>query len=147
MAFIRNCFIAAVTVFCILVNAKAQTVYYPANASQLLKATAQDAAMLLQKAVPGSLFTTQVYNTVPASGIIFIYDNTITDNQACKAEANGYNQIKFSAYGDNGLHFGIYQFLNQMGFRFYQPGTAWEIIPTLTSLFKKSDTTYNCNYK
>ncbi len=147
MAFIRNCFIAEVLLFCILLNAKAQNVYYPAHSSQLLMATAEDAAMLLQKAVAGSHFTAKVYNTMPASGIIFIYDTTIKDNQACKIESNGFDQIKLSAYGDNGLGFGIYQFLHQMGFRFYQPGTVWEIIPSLTTVFKKSDTTYTCSYK
>ena len=51
MAFIRNCVITAVIAFCILQNVKAQTVYYPAQSSQLLKATAEDAATLLQKAI------------------------------------------------------------------------------------------------
>ena len=147
MAFIRNCVITAVTAICMALNAKAQTVYYPARSSQLLKATAEDAAMLLQKAITGSSFTTQPYSSVPSTGIIFIYDTTIADNQACKVESDGYNYIKFSAYGDNGLHFGIYQFLHDKGFRFYQPGTVWEIIPALATLYKKSDTTYTCNYK
>lgn len=146
MAFIRNC-ITAVMVLCITINTKGQTVYYPAGASSLLKATAADAAMLLQKAVPGSLFTTQAYIQKPSSGLVFIYDSTITDNQACKTESNGIDLIKFSAYGDNGLHFGIYQYLHQLQFRFYQPGSAWEIIPALTSPYKKLDTIYNCSYK
>jgi len=146
MAFIRNCIITAVTVFCILLNTKAQTVYYPAGASLLLKATAEDAAMLLKKAIAGSQFTTEAYTTIPSSGIIFIYDTTITDNQACKTESNGEGFIKFTAAEDNGLHFGIYQYLRQLGFRFYQPGTIWELTPVLTSAFKKLDTVYTCSY-
>jgi Secretion system C-terminal sorting domain len=147
MAFIRNCVTTAVTVLCILVNTKAQTVYYPAGSSQLLKTTAEDAAMLLQKAVTGSKFSTQAYTTMPQTGIVFIYDTTITDNQACKTKSNGIDNITLSAYGDNGLHFGIYQYLHQLGYRFYQPGTAWEIIPTLSSAYKKLDTVYTCSYK
>ncbi len=147
MAFIRNCIIMAVIVFCILQNAKAQTVYYSAQSSQLLKSTAEDVAMLLQKAIPGSHFNTQVYTSMPSTGIILIYNYAITDNQACKAESNGYDLIKFTAAQDNGLHFGIYQYLHQLGFRFYQPGTEWEIIPLLTSPYKKTDTLYNCAFK
>jgi len=147
MAFIRNCIITAVMFFCIATNAKAQTVYYPVASSPLLKATAEDAAMLLQKAMPGSLFTTQAYNVMPSTGIVFIYDSTITDNQACKVQSNGTNQIIFTAAEDNGLHFGIYQYLHQLGYRFYQPGSVWEITPTLLSAYKKIDTIYTCNYK
>jgi len=76
MAFIRNCVITAVIVFCISLNTKAQTVYYPARSSQLLKATAADAAMLLQKAIAGSKFITQAYTTMPLTGVVFIYDTS-----------------------------------------------------------------------
>ena len=95
MAFIRNC-ITAVMVFCITINTKGQTIFYPANASSLLKATAADAAMLLQKAIAGSHFTTQPYIQRPSTGFVFIYDSSITDNQACKTESNGLDYIKFS---------------------------------------------------
>ena len=78
MAFIRNCFIMAVTLFCVIVT-KAQTVSYPLQSSQLLKSTAADVAMLLQKAIPGSQFTISAYSRMPATGIIFIYDSTIAD--------------------------------------------------------------------
>jgi len=138
MAFIRNCIIIAVLFFCIGYNAKAQTVYYPAQSSQLLKATAEDAAMLLQKAIPGSKFIIQTYTAMPSNGVIFIYDTTITDYQACKVQSDGTNYIKFTAAGDNGLHFGLYQYLHQQGFRFYQPGTIWEVTPALTSVYKKA---------
>ncbi len=147
MAFIRNCVTAMVTMLCILFNTQAQTIYYPAGSSQLLKSTAEDAAMLLQKAIAGSKFDTQIYTDMPKTGIVFIYDTTISDNQACKTINNGYNYMTLSAYGDNGLHFGIYQYLHQLGYRFYQPGAAWEIIPTLSSAYKKIDTTYTCSYK
>jgi hypothetical protein len=147
MAFIRNCVTTAVTVLCILVNTKAQTIFYPAGSSQLLKTTATDAAMLLQKAVAGSKFTTQAYTTMPQAGIVFIYDTTISDNQACKTKSNGIDNITLAANSDNGLHFGIYQYLQQLGFRFYQPGAAWEIIPALSSAYKKLDTAYTCSYK
>lgn len=147
MAFIRNCIIIAVTVLCINYNAKAQTVYYPALSSKLLKATAEDMAALLQKAIPGSTFSTRSYTATPAEGIILNYDANIADNQACRVQSDGANSIKFTAAEDNGLHFGIYQYLNNLGFRFYQPGSIWEIIPALSSSYKKIDTVYTSAYK
>jgi Secretion system C-terminal sorting domain len=147
MAFIRNCIICAVIALCIFNNAKAQTVYYPALSSQLLKATAEDMAGLLQKAIPGSHFITQAYSSAPLSGIVLSYDNSITDNQACLVQSDGSNGIKFLAAEDNGLHFGVYQYLYQLGFRFYQPGSIWEVIPSLTSSYKKIDTAYTTSYK
>ncbi len=146
MAFIRTCFIIAVCVIGSLCT-KAQTVSYPLLSSQLLKSTAADAAMLLQKALPGSQFTTQSYSTMPLTGVILIYDSTITENQACKVESNGTSFIKFSASQDNGLCFGIYQYLQNLGFRFYQPGSIWEMVPSLSSAFKKTDTVYSSAFK
>ncbi len=146
MAFIRNCFVIGITMLCVLCT-KAQTVSYPLKSSQLLKSTTEDAAMLLQKAVAGSHFSTTAYSVLPQSGIIFIYDSTITNNQACRVESDGINFIKFSASQDNGLCFGIYQYLQQLGFRFYQPGSVWEIIPSLSSAYKKTDSLYSTNFK
>ncbi len=103
--------------------------------------------LLLQKAIPGSQFTIKTYSGMPASGIILVYDSTITDNQACRVESDGVNYIKFTASQDNGLHFGVYQYLQQLGFRFYQPGSIWEITPTISSAYKKTDTTFTSIYK
>ena len=145
MAFIRNCFVISVMMLSVLFT-NAQTVSYPSLSSQLLKATAADGAMLLQKAAGGQ-FTTAVYTGMPVSGIIFIYDSTITSNQACRVVSDGQNFIKFYAAQDNGLCFGFYQYLQQLGFRFYQPGSIWEIIPSLTSAYKKTDTVYSSSFK
>lgn len=146
MAFIRNCFVISVTMLSVLFT-NAQTVSYPTQSSQLLKSTAEDAAMLLQKAVTGSQFTTLAYSGIPQTGIIFIYDSTNTNNQACRVESDGISFIKFYASQDNGLCFGFYQYLQQLGFRFYQPGAIWEIIPSLLSAFKKTDSVYTTNFK
>ena len=146
MAFIRCCLTTAVLVLC-MSCAQAQTVYYPQGSSQLLKSTAEDAAMLLQKAIRNSQFNVQPYSSLPSSGIIFIYDQTITDNQACRVESDGAGFIRLSASQDNGLCYGIYQYLYTLGFRFYQPGTIWETIPSLGSAFKKTDSIFTNSYK
>lgn len=147
MAFIRCCIISAVITLCIGINAGAQSVYYPAQSSKLLKATAEDMAALLNKAVAGGKFTAQPYTIMPSTGVILVYDNSITDNQACRVKSDGSASIVFTAAEDNGLHFGIYQYLNDLGFRFYQPGSIWEITPSLAGAYTKKDTVYTCAYK
>lgn len=146
MDFFRCCMLYAATLFyCNGTNA--QAVYYPSQSSSLLKSTAVDVAALFQKAMPSSTYTAQSYNAIPQSGIIFVYDTTITGIQACKVESNGTSFIRFSAAEDNSLCFGIYQYLQQLGFRFYQPGSAWEMIPSLTSPYKIISTSFTSNYK
>ena len=98
---------------CLFTNAgiRGQSIYYPAGASQLLQSTAADLALLLNKAMPSRQFTPEAYQTMPTSGIVLIYDETITNNQACKVTGNGQNLLRFSAAEDNGLNYGIYQYL------------------------------------
>ena len=124
MAFIRNCFVIAMSVFCVLFT-NAQTIGYPVQSSTLLKSAAGDVAIILQKAIPGSHFVTGAYSALPQSGLIFVYDSTITGPQACKVESDGSTFIKFTAAEDNGMCFGIYQYLQQLGFHFYLPGSIW----------------------
>ncbi len=146
MAFIRNCFVIAIAMFCVLFT-NAQTVRYPVQSSKTLQSTAEDVAMLLQKAIPGSQFTSAPYTALPHSGFIFIYDSTISGSQACRVESDGAGFIKFSASEDNGMCFGIYQYFQQLGFRFYLPGSIWEKIPTLITAYKKIDSIYSFNFK
>lgn len=146
MAFIRNRFLLAVLLFCFY-TVKAQTVYYPAQSSQLLKTTAEDMATLLQRSIAGSHFNTQPYTNIPASGIVLLYDSTIKDNQACRVKVYGENNLRFSAAEDNGLCFGVYQYLQQCGFRFYQPGSIWELIPALPSAYRDIDTVFTTPYR
>ncbi|MFM6926460.1 MAG: hypothetical protein ACKOU7_13215, partial [Ferruginibacter sp.] len=146
MAFIRNCFVIAIAMMCVLFT-NAQTICYPVQSSKTLKSTAEDVALLLQKAISGSHFITASYGLQPQSGFILAYDSTINGNQACKVESDGTGFIKFSAAEDNGLCFGIYQYLQQLGFRFYLPGSIWETTPVLASPYKKIDSTFTFNYK
>jgi hypothetical protein len=146
MAFIRNCFVITMAMFCVLFT-NAQTIGYPVQSSSLLKLAAVDIAGLLQKAIPGSQFNTGAYSVLPQSGFIFIYDSTISGKQACKIESDGSNFIKFSAAEDNGMCYGIYQYLQQLGFRFYLPGSIWETIPVLSNPYKNIDSIYNFSFK
>ncbi len=122
-----------------------QTVYYPNGASDLLISTAQDAAVLFTK-ISNKNILVQSYSSLPQAGIIFIYDSSVTQDGACKIESDGKTFIKFSASQDNGLCFGIYTYLNELGFRFYLPGTIWEKIPQINSVFKEINKTVSGKY-
>ena len=132
---------------CFVTGIQAQTVYYPSQSSDQLKLTAQDVASLFNRAMPGSNFTAQSYTSIPSLGIVFIYDSTFINDQSCKIESNGTSLIKFSAAQDAGLCFGIYNYLDELGFRFYLPGTLWEKIPTLTSPYKQVSKTVFPKFK
>ncbi len=150
MAFIRICLWAILLTSMPASNLTAQVIYYPANSSLVLRATAADLAGLLQRAITDSntRFTTQAYSTtLPTSGLVFIYDSSVTDNQLCRVEGNGSSRLLFTAAEDNGLVFGAYQYLRELGFKFYQPGTVWEVIPNLPTVFKKLDKTYNTAFR
>lgn len=147
MVFIRMCRLLALLTLLPAVNLSAQTIFYPTQASTVLKNTAADMAMLLKLSVTGSNFTTQPYSSLPAAGIILEYDTSITDNQQCIVNGNGTNFLKFTAAEDNGLIFGVYQYLYEAGFRFYQPGSIWQSIPSLTTAFKNTRKEYNSSFK
>lgn len=131
---------------CFVTTLHAQIIYHPLQSSDLLKLTAADVAKLFTRALPGSKFTTREYTTLPRSGFVLIYDSTMINNQSCKIESSG-DLIKFSAGQDAGLCFGIYSYLDELGFRFYLPGALWEKIPALTSPYKQVNKTVVQKFK
>ena len=58
------------------------------ESSQLLKATANDVAQLLQKAITDSTIAIEQYKTLPTTGIILIYNATLNGNQTCAVKSN-----------------------------------------------------------
>jgi hypothetical protein len=145
MASTKHCLLLLALLYTFVIP-KAQHIYYPAGASQLLQSSATDMAMLLQKATNQPIQAI-AYTQLPSSGYILQYNSTITDNQACLVKKLSNNVIRFSAAEDNGLVFGIYQYLHQLGFKFYQPGTIWEVTPSLSNTIIAIDTVYTCSLK
>ena len=92
----RQCIILII-LFCVTNTCRAQTIYYPYLSSDILIQTAKDVATLFNRAIPGSNFITKSYSSLPASGIILIYDSAFVNNQSCKVEGNGNTILKFSA--------------------------------------------------
>src|SRR4051812_33819863 len=125
--------------FCIVTTLHAQTIYYPARCSDLLKLTAQDMATLFSESIPNSNYTIKEYTSQPRSGIILTYDSSMINDQSCRIESDGISLTRFSAAQDAGLCFGVYSYLDELGFRFYLPGKIWQKIPVLTSAFKQEN--------
>lgn len=122
-----------------VIDIQAQVIYYPKNSSDLLRSTANDLADLLTKAIPNSAYYTEEYNTTSLpNAISIIYDSSIIVGQVCKITGSQSN-LTFRAAEDNGLCFGIYKYLNLLGFKFYLPGSIWEKIPALTSPYRNID--------
>jgi hypothetical protein len=144
MAFIRCTLVVVALLWCMI--HQGQTVYYPTGASQLLKETAADMAQLLQRAT-GTAIPIQPYTIRPTTGIVLVYDSTVTGNQTCRIEGNGTSYLLLAAAQDNGLVFGAYHYLYLLGLRFYQPGTAWEWVPSMASPYKALHTTVSGHYK
>jgi hypothetical protein len=125
-------------------HAIAQQVYYPADASTLLQSVAADFASLLQQSTGKSVAAIPYTTAMPDSGFVLQYlSNNPTAFQQCSTKARQPNLIVFAAAGDNNLHFGVYQYLQQLGFMFYLPGKNWEKIPLLHSPFLPVDTVYS----
>jgi hypothetical protein len=146
MAIIRKCLTVTALLLC-MHNTKSQTIAYPAGSSQLLRSTAQDLSLLLSRSNTAFNFSSKEFNSIPNNGIILIYDSTVAGNGSCKVSCNGSDQLIFRASQDNGLVFGIYQYLQLLGYRFYLPGTIWENVPELRSAFVELDTTFSIRFK
>ncbi|MCC7051363.1 MAG: T9SS type A sorting domain-containing protein [Bacteroidia bacterium] len=100
--------------------------------------TAVDLKNNLQKAC-GSNFVFNVLpmpQTSPTSGIVLLADTSLpaTNFESCSILGND-SILTFTAKHPMGVAYGVYEYLDDLGFRFYLPDTLWEIIPTLTTPF------------
>jgi hypothetical protein len=128
---------------CSTQNTSAQQVFFPANASAMLQSVATDFADILQRSTGKNITASAFATSLPDSGFVLMYDNNNpTSKQHCKVSSPKTNLIVFSASGDNNLHFGVYRYLFQLGFKFYLPGQNWELIPQLRSPYLTIDTVY-----
>jgi hypothetical protein len=73
----------------------------------------------------------------PTSGILLIADSNYvsTNREQCSIDGNGVDLLTFTATYNHGVNYGVYQYLEDLGFRFYLPDTLWEVIPTFASPF------------
>lgn len=104
--------------------------------------TANDLKLNLSKATGLTYDIIQMPDTTPTSGILLLADTNYSSahNQNCEITCNGTNSLVFKAKYYLGVNYGVYEYLNEMGFRFYLPDTLWEVIPNIASPFNYSST-------
>lgn len=104
------------------------------------KLIAEDMAQLLQQACRGFQFDVQAWSGQSGNGIFLLLDRKPATNEEerCLVTGNGSSQLRFSAAYLTGLSYGVYSYLDRLGFRFYLPGNNWTHIPTLSSPFSAS---------
>jgi hypothetical protein len=58
--------------------------------------------------------------------------------ESCLVNSDGSTYAKFEAPTTNGLIYGVYKYLRNLGFKFYLPDSLYTIIPHLNSVFTKT---------
>lgn len=119
---------------------KADTGMYPSwEKDQKLLKTAKDLQNILFKATGEKYAIDTLPNPKPATGIFLIADSTVvTDNmERCHISSDSLTYLTFTAKHAHGVNYGVYEYLNRLGCKFYLPDTLWEIIPQLQTPFSK----------
>ena len=120
-------------------------IYYtsPNIYDTLTRWAAQDLSNLMTQAT-GTNWTFQEHlgGTLPTSGIILHADSMMLDHrpQFCEIEGTETRLYFHSKYA-RGLMYGVYEYLYDLGFRFYLPDDHWNTIPTLASPYTVISTT------
>jgi len=113
----------------------------------LLFNTAKDLKENLVRATGLNFTVTQMPTTLPTSGILLFADTNYvaSHNQNCQITCNGSNLLTFKAKYYLGVNYGVYEYLEELGFRFYFPDTLWQVIPTVASPFAFTSKTVQPN--
>ncbi|MCB0716165.1 MAG: DUF4838 domain-containing protein [Chitinophagaceae bacterium] len=85
------------------------------------------------------------WNAVEGQAIECGFYLTLTENdkyktgESCHILSKHYGLIQFQSPTINGLIFGVYRYLRDLGCKFYLPDPLYTILPEKTDLFKKTD--------
>ncbi|MFZ4058536.1 MAG: hypothetical protein ACOYKE_10380, partial [Ferruginibacter sp.] len=98
------------------------------------KIVAEDMAQLLSEAC-NTTIKTAAYQNQSGNGIYLLLDDALklTGNESSIINSDGKTQLTIKARFVTGLSYGVYTYLDQLGFRFYLPGKQWNYIPAIKS--------------
>jgi hypothetical protein len=110
-----------------------QTIYAPATVPL---ETLEDFRYLLEKST-GENWQIQLSGKNPTHGISLKLgnDNAFKTKESFRFQGNGVDLLTITSSSAEGLVFGFYKHLRQLGFQFYLPGEDYTIIPKLTNPF------------
>ena len=137
--FRRKTFLALLTF--LLINSictaqeKNAIISYPAL---LPKEVVDDLQYLLQLSTDQHWETQQ--DKIPNKGLILLVNTSgnYKTGESCQINSDGSTYVKFESPTNNGLIYGVYKYLRDLGFRFYLPDSLYTIIPKLRSVFKET---------
>jgi len=74
------------------------------------------------------------------TGLILLINLTgsYKTGESCLINSDGSSYVKFESPTTNGLIYGVYKYLRDLGFKFYLPDSLYTIVPKLISVFKKT---------
>lgn len=103
------------------------------------KILAADLATLLQQATGQRYVPLAHQGPASGKGIYLLLDPSFKTgtNETGIIEYDGKQKIMIRARYTTGISYALYSWLNELGFRFYLPGTNWNKVPALTSIFSK----------
>jgi len=58
--------------------------------------------------------------------------------ESCLINSDGTSYVRFESPTTNGLIYGVYKYLRDLGFKFYLPDSLYTVIPALKSVFQKT---------
>jgi hypothetical protein len=105
---------------------------------QMSVETLQDFKYLLERST-GDEWQVQLTEVKPPSGIFLrVYnDNNFKTKESFRLQSNGIDLLTITSSSVEGLIFGFYKHLRQLGFQFYLPGEDYTIIPKLDNPFAR----------
>lgn len=118
-------------------QSKNAIISYP---SGLPKEVVQDVQNLLQSSTGQHWEARQVDGS--NIGIVLSLNTSANykTGESCQVNSDGSTYVKFEAPTTNGLIYGLYKYLRDLGFKFYLPDSIYTIIPKLSSVYKQTAT-------
>lgn len=121
-------------------------IYIPSGADKSVAEAAEDMAYWLGRAGGGN-YLVRKYDAVPDNGIRLVDYKKVNlpnvqlaemtgNGQAFHLLANNVHDVRITGSGTNSFINGIYNFMHELGFRWYMPGENWTIVPRLPESFQ-----------
>ena len=122
------------------INSQINIYYDTLSSDTSLMYTAQDVAYCFNKVTGDSYNVIRTNGTIPTDGIwLNINQNLgIVGNQTAICTSSD-NFLVFSAPYPHGVRYGVYQYMEELGIRFYGPDTLWEKFPSLPTVFQNNE--------
>ncbi len=100
------------------------------------KIIAEDMSNLLTLAT-GESYIAKAYDGKTKDGIFLLLDSNLvlSSNESAVLHSDGKNRLVIKARYIAGLSYGVYTYLDKLGFKFYLPGAAWTILPNKPKVY------------